>query len=176
MKASNRFFLLQYRKGVKSMFRKIVRSKQELSKERSIQILKEQLRGVLSVLGDDDYPYGMPLNHYYNEEDGNLYFHGAKSGHRVDAMKRHDKASYCVMDEGFIKEGDWALNISSVIVFGRLEIIEDEKITEDICRKLSYKFTTDDTYISDEINRSLKGTLLFRLVVEHISGKIVNEK
>ena len=104
----------------KNMFREIMRKKQQLSSEECISILKEEPRGVLSVLGDDDYPYGMPINHYYNEEDGKLYFHSGKKGHKIDAMKRHDKASFCVYDRGFRKDGEWALNIKSVIVFDAL--------------------------------------------------------
>ena len=137
--------------------------------------MKEELRGVLSVLGDGDYPYGMPLNHYYCEEDGKLYFHSGKKGHRTDAMRRHDKASFCVYDSGFRKEGEWALNIKSVIVFGRIEFIEDQETINRIAEKLSRKFTDDDNYIKTEIERSGPGTLMFALVPEHMSGKIVNE-
>ena len=60
---------------------------QQLPMEDCIQILKQETRGVLSVLGDDDYPYGMPMNHWYNEEDGKIYFHCGKTGHRLDALK-----------------------------------------------------------------------------------------
>ena len=156
-------------------FREMMRIKQLLPQEECIRILKEELRGVLSVLGDDDYPYGMPLNHYYCEEDGKLYFHSGKKGHRTDAMRRHDKASFCVYDNGFRKEGEWALNIKSVIVFGRIEFIEDQEIIKRMAEKLSRKFTDDDNYIKTEIERSGPGTLMFALVPEHISGKIVNE-
>ena len=69
------------------MFRKMRRFKQELSKEECMEILKNEPRGVLSVLGDDGYPYGMPVTHWYNEKNGKIYFHGAKSGHKIDAIK-----------------------------------------------------------------------------------------
>ncbi len=72
-------------------------------------------RGVLSLIGDDGYPYGLPIDHWYCEEDGKIYFHGAKEGHKIDAIKACDKVSYCVYDEGYRKEGDWALNIKSLI-------------------------------------------------------------
>ena len=157
------------------MFRELVRKKQQLPEEECIEILKEQLRGVLSVLGDDDYPYGMPINHYYCEEDGKLYFHGGKKGHKIDAMKRHDKASFCVYDEGFRREGEWALNIKSVIVFGRIEFIEDQEKVYELSEKLSYKFTDDKEYIQREIEKTGPGTLMFALVPKHITGKIVNE-
>ncbi len=160
----------------KHMWREINRKKQILSEDECHEILNNELRGVLSVNGDDGYPYGLPINHYYNEEDNCLYFHSGKFGYKVDCFKRNDKASFCVMDKGQLKENDWALNIRSVIVFGRIEIVDDENKIIDICKKLSHKFTDDEDYIEDEIKRSLKGTLMFKLKIEHMSGKIVNEK
>ncbi len=157
------------------MFREMVRQKQQLAKEECIEILKNEKRGVLSVLGDDDYPYGMPLNHYYCEEDGKIYFHGGRGGHKIDAMKRHDKASFCVYDEGFRKEGEWALNIRSVIVFGRIEFIPDRETTYRISAELSRKFTNDEEYIRRELEKSGPGTLMFALIPEHMTGKLVNE-
>ena len=157
------------------MFREMLRKKQQLPEEECIEILKNELRGVLSVIGDDDYPYGMPINHFYCEEDGKIYFHSGRKGHKIDAMKRHDKASFCVYDQGFRREGEWALNIRSVIVFGRIEFIEDRDKIYEIARHLSHKFTDDEEYIEREIVRSGPGTLMFALVPEHITGKLVNE-
>ena len=157
------------------MFRTMLRVKQQLPQEECVEILKEQLRGVLSVNGDDGYPYGMPINHYYNEEDGALYFHGGKKGHKIDAICRDAKASFCVMDEGVRQEGEWFLRFRSVIVFGRIELIEDEAVLVEMSRRLSYKFTQDEDYISSEIRKFAPGTLMFRLVPEHISGKRVKE-
>jgi nitroimidazol reductase NimA-like FMN-containing flavoprotein (pyridoxamine 5'-phosphate oxidase superfamily) len=157
------------------MFREMRRFKQQISNEECIQILKEQPRGVLSVLGDDDYPYGMPINHFYNEADGKIYFHGGMAGHKIDAIRRHDKVSFCVYDEGYRREGEWALNIRSVIVFGRVEFVEDKEKLLEIARLLSYKFTDDEEYIEHELVHSGPGTLMFAIVPEHITGKLVNE-
>ena len=157
------------------MFRELVRKKQQISKEECITLLKEELRGVLSVQGDDGYPYGLPINHYYNEGDGCLYFHSGMTGHKIDAIRRCGKASFCVYDQGFRREGEWALNIKSVIVFGRIEIIEDKETIYDMARKLSHKFTRDEAYIEKEITHSGPRTLMFRLVPEHMTGKLVNE-
>ena len=157
------------------MFRPMLRQKQSLDREECLLLLTTQKRGVLAVQGDDGYPYALPINHYYCPEDGKIYFHGGKKGHKIDAIRRHDKASFCVYDEGFRKEGDWALNIKSVIVFGRIEIIEDRERVYDIARKLSYKFTQDDAYIEHEIKNSGPGTLMFALKPEHMTGKLVNE-
>ena len=157
------------------MFREMLRKKQQLTQEACIEILKKEPRGVLSVLGDDGYPYGMPMNHYYCEEDGTIYFHSGKNGHRIDAVKHCDKASFCVYDGGFRREGEWALNISSVIVFGRIELIEDQEKIYKIARLLSYKFTNDEKYIEHEIQKSGPGTMMFALVPEHMTGKLVKE-
>ena len=157
------------------MFREMLRKKQALAKEECIEILKSELRGVLSVLGDDDYPYGMPINHFYCEQDGKLYFHGGKQGHKIDALKKHDKASFCVYDAGFRREGEWALNIKSVIVFGRIEFVDDQDTVYRLSEELSRKFTDDDAYIKREIEQAGPRTLMFALVPEHITGKLVNE-
>lgn len=156
------------------MFRSMVRSRQQLSEEECIRILKEQPRGVLSVLGDDDYPYGMPITHFYDEEDGRIYFHGSRKGHKTDSMKKHDKVSFCVYDEGFRKEGDWALNIKSVIVFGRAEFVEDRETIERVMRALCRKFTDDEGYFEREM-KGIPGMNLIAIVPEHMTGKLVNE-
>ena len=153
----------------------MLRAKQQLDELECIDILINEPRGVLSVLGDDGYPYGMPINHYYCPEDGRLYFHGGKKGHKLDALLQCDKASFCVYDSGFRREGEWALNIRSVIVFGRVEFIEDQERVYEISRRLSRKFTDDEAYIEAEIRRSGPGTLLFALVPEHMTGKLVKE-
>ena len=157
------------------MFREMMRIRQQLPQEECIEILKKEPRGVLSVLGDDGYPYGMPINQFYCEEDGKIYFHSGKKGHKVDAIKRCDKASFCAYDQGFRREGEWALNIRSVIVFGRIEIIEDTEKVYEISRRLSRKFTDDEAYIEHEIVKSGPRTLMFALVPEHMTGKRVVE-
>ena len=157
------------------MFREVTRVKQKLETAECIEILKTEKRGVLSVLGDDGYPYGMPMNHFYCEEDGCLYFHCGKVGHRLDALRRNGKVSFCVHDAGRSVPGDWALEVRSVIVFGRMEIIDEYDTVCDITARLSRKFTQDEEYIREEIRRSGRATLLLRLTPEHICGKKVKE-
>lgn len=157
------------------MFRELIRKNKRIDNTECVKLLVSSTRGVLSVNGDDGYPYGTPMNHYYCEDDGCIYFHCGKVGHRLDAIRRSDKVSFCVFDEGFRRDGEWALNVKSVIVFGRISIIDDMEQIVDIARKLSYKFTKDEKYISDEIERFAKATLLLKLTPEHICGKLVTE-
>lgn len=157
------------------MFRELIRKKQQLPYEECIEILKNEMRGILSVQGDDGYPYGLPIDHWYNEDDGKLYFHSGKTGHKIDALRRNDKVSFCVYDQGVRREGEWALNIKSVIAFGRISLIEDQAQVVDICRKLSLKYTKDLDYIEEEIKKYAAGTVLMEMTIEHITGKTVNE-
>lgn len=157
------------------MFRPMRRPNQALPEETGIELLKNEKRGVLSVIGDDGYPYGTPINHFYNEEDGKIYFHGGKTGHRVDALCRDNKASYSVIDSGVHVDGDWALTFRSVIIFGKIEFIDDQAEVDRICRLLSQKFTDDTAYTEAEIRDYGASTLLFALVPEHMTVKRVHE-
>ena len=153
-----------------------MRKNKQLPEEECLRLLKEEKRGVLSVVGEDSYPYGMPMNHWYDERDGKIYFHcGRMQGHRLEALKREKKVSFCLYDGGEKAEGEWALTVKSVIVFGRMEIVEDMKRIEDVSARLSRKFTSDKAYIQEEIRKFGKATLLLELTPEHICGKVVTE-
>lgn len=158
------------------MFREMRRFKQAISREECIDVLKRVRRGVLSVLGDDGYPYGVPMNFWYDEATGHICFHGAKEGHKQDAIAQCDKVSFTVYDEGYLKPGDWALNVKSVIIFGRIRIVEDYDRAMEIGRQLCYRFTEDESYIADEIAHAGPRVRCLELVPEHMTGKLVNEK
>ena len=157
------------------MFRELNRKHLQLPQEECIELLKNEKRGVLSVLGDDGYPYGMPMNHFYDAEEGKLYFHSGDAGHKIDAIKRCDKVSYCVFDKGRADEGEWALRVRSLVIFGRVKIIEDMDKAVEITRKLSYKFTDDIEFIEDTIRKATHYLLCFELVIENMTGKLVTE-
>ena len=157
------------------MFRKMRRSTQALTKEEIIEVLKNETRGVLSLNGDDGYPYGVPINHYYDEETGKLYFHGAKEGHKLDALRKDNRVSYCVWDAGYRKEGEWALNVNSVIVFGRISLVTDEEKAKQIGYNLCRKFTEDEGYIQHELQNALPRAQCLELAIDHMTGKLVNE-
>ena len=160
------------------MFRKMRRFKQQITDEECVKVLKEAKRGVLSVYGEDGYPYGMPMSHWYDEESGKIYFHGAKTGHKIDALKACSKVSFCVMDEGYREEGDWALNIKSVIVFGTIRSFtyeEEPELTRKLGVGLSAKFTDDANYADDELAKVGRNMLNLEITIDHMTGKLVNE-
>ncbi len=157
------------------MFREVARKNRALSREECIEILKTELRGVLSVQGDDGYPYALPINHYYDPETGHIFFHSGSAGYKLEALERCDKVSFCVYDEGYREEGHWALHIRSVIVFGRIRRIEDHERVLQLSRALSRKFTQDEAEIETEVLRSGFRTVGLELIPDHISGKLVKE-
>ncbi len=157
------------------MFRELSRKNKQISKEECFKILTDETRGVLSVNGDNGYPYAMPMNHFYDPNTGCIYFHCGKYGHRLDSLKKSDKVSFCVLERGTKSEGSWAYDVRSVIVFGRVEIIDEKNTISDITARLSHKFTDDSEYIQNEIKKFLDSTLLLKLTPEHICGKLVNE-
>lgn len=157
------------------MFRKMRRFKQQISDEECKEILKNEKRGVLSMIGDDGYPYGIPLNHYYDENENVLYFHGAKEGHKVDAIKKCDKVSYCVYEKGVKKEGHWSYNVRSVIIFGKIHFVEDRDECMKIGRNIWWKFNQNEEEFEEELKNSLSRVLCLKIEIEHMTGKLVNE-
>ncbi len=157
------------------MFREMRRRGQALSREQCEQLLEEQSRGVLSVAGDGGYPYGMPLNHYYDSGEGKLYFHGAAFGHKIEAVKRDPRVSYCVFERGTKDEGDWAYRVRSVIIFGRVFFVKDKERAMEICRKLCAGFPCPEGYAEREISKDGDRTLVFGIDIEDMKGKRVYE-
>jgi len=157
------------------MFRELARKNKQLDTTECLALLRNETRGTLSVHGEDGYPYGMPMNHYYHDADGCIYFHCGKSGHRLDALMKNNKVSFCVCENGHKEANSWALTVRSVIVFGKVEIIDNMDTIITITEKLSRKFTQDETYIQNEIQQYASGTLLLKVIPEHICGKVVVE-
>ena len=126
-----------------------------------------------AVAGENGYPYAFPIDFVY--DGGRLYFHCAKEGHKLDALKNCDKVSFCVMNEGFRKEGEWALNISSVVVFGRAKIMTDSGRILEKLRLLGNKYYPSDGDVEREIERTLSRVCMLELEIDHMTGKLVNE-
>ena len=158
------------------MFRPIRKTKNEISVEDAKALLRNNTRAAFSVNGDDGYPYTIPVNFYYDEDDNRIYFHSAKKGHKIDSMKANDKVCLTTWNDGYLEDGDWAFHVSSCVVFGRARLIEDRKITEDKVRKFARKYYPSAEEVEEEIKRSLAGVQLVAIEIEHISGKKVHEK
>lgn len=153
------------------------RFKQEVSKEDCIRVLKEEKRGVLSIYLPNGYPYGIPLNYYYDDKKNKIYFHGAKEGQKIDALKQNNKVSFSVYHEEYKKDNDWAWYLTSVIIFGEIEFVEsDEETLKDNLKKLGLKYNPSEDDVNDDISRNMERVQMLELKINHMTGKLVHEK
>lgn len=107
------------------MFRPLRRKKRAITDEEARELLATCKRGVFAVNGDDGYPYAIPVNYFFDPEHDKIYFHGAKAGHKVDALKRNDKVCFTVYGNEWYKDGDWAPYVMSTVVFGRCRLVDE---------------------------------------------------
>ena len=156
-------------------FRKMRRFKQQITQEECIEVLKSAPRGILALHGENGYPYAIPLNQYYDEEDGKLYFHGAKQGLKLDLMERDDKVCFTAMDEGFVREGEWALNIRSVVCLGRLAVVSDHARALEQTRKLALKLYPTAEEAEIELVKAGNRVNVLVMTIDRMTGKLVNE-
>ena len=152
------------------MFQEMRRKKQMLSKEETIEILKRGTSGVLALLDEDGYPYAVPLSYVYC--DSKIYFHGAKTGHKMDAIRNHAQASFCVIDQDQIVPEEYTTYFRSAIVFGKVRILEEESEIRSAIEKLAYKYTpNNEDGCQREIAKGNKALCMIQLDVEHMTGK-----
>lgn len=158
------------------MFRPMRRANRAISDEAGRQLLAQSRRGVLAVNSDDGYPFAIPLNYYYDEAQNAIYFHGAKTGQKVDALRKSDKVCFTVYGNEHVEPGDWAPYVQSTVVFGRCHLIEDAARTEAHVRELAKKYYPNDEEIEAEIAKSIRGVQLYEITIEHLTGKQIQEK
>ena len=151
------------------MFREMRRAKQQLGAEECCEILQKCENGVLAVSGDDGYPYTVPLNYAWS--DGKIYCHCAKSGHKIDAINRNDKVSFCVIEQDDVVTQKLTTFYRSVIVFGRARILEDEDEIRRVTRNFTLKFNDDENFIKEETDRFIKSLACVEITPDHITGK-----
>ena len=158
------------------MFRPMRRAARAIPDEAEKKLLAESCRGVLAVNGDDGYPFAIPVNYFYEEAQGKIYFHGAKAGQKVDALKKSDKVCFTVYGNEHFEPGEWAPYVQSTVVFGRCHLIEDAALTEAKVRELAAKYYPGPEEIEAEIAKAIKGVQLYEIEIEHLTGKQIQEK
>ena len=153
------------------MFREMRRKNQLLSDAVSRDILEKNTSGVLSLMGDDGYPYGVPLS--YVLVGDKLFFHCAKAGHKIDAIRREEKASFCVIDQDKVVSEEYTTHFRSVIVFGRVHILEGEEEKRNALRLLAGKYSAEqgEAGIEAEIDKSFADVCMLQFDLEHVTGK-----
>ena len=151
-------------------FRKMRRFRQELTKSECELVLSNATSGTLALLGDDGYPYAVPMSYVYS--DGKLYFHSAKAGHKIDAIRQHDKASFCVIDTDDVHPSEFTTYFRSVIAFGKIQIIESESERLYAASLLGARYNPgDEAGLQKELEKGLSHMLVIRFDIEHLTGK-----
>lgn len=151
------------------MFREMRRSKQLLSTEETIAVMNRCTNGVLACLGDDEYPYAVPLSFVFL--NSKIYFHTAAAGHKLDAVTKHPKVSFSVIDEDTIVSAEYTTYFRSVIAFGKARIAEDKERIEAF-KALVEKYSGDQP--EEDKNKELTGCMkayIIAIDIEHITGK-----
>lgn len=152
------------------MFREMRRKKQVLPIEECAAVLRRGSSGVLAVLGDGGYPYAVPLSYVYDGKK--IYFHCAKTGHKLDAIRRESKVSFCVIDLDQVLPEKYTTCYRSVIVFGRARILEDEAEKRLALERLAAKYSPEQTEGRRlEIEKELDAVCMAEIQIEHLTGK-----
>ena len=155
-------------------FRPMRRFKQQLPEEECVEILKAAYRGFLSIIGEGGYPYTIPINFVY--EDGHIYFHCAREGHKMDAIKECDKACFTVIGEPVQEPDDWWYHVKSVICRGCISVIEDDAEHLSKLQLLGSKYFPEGYDMAEDIRKNGPRAAILVLRIEHMSGKQVREK
>ena len=158
------------------MFRSIRKKKNDIGAEAAEQLLLRCRRGVLALNGMEGYPYAIPINFYFDKENRKIYFHGAKAGHKIDALRACDKACFTVYGNETVKEETWAPFMQSAVVFGRCRLMENGPETMARLKQLAMKYYPQEQLADEEIAKAGRAVQLFEIEIEHISGKEVQEK
>lgn len=158
------------------MFRAIRKKRNEIDIKAAEILLQQSRRGVLAVNGDDGYPYAIPINYVYDPDAQKIYFHGARAGHKVDALYACDKVCFTVYGNETTKEEPWAPFMQSVVVFGRCHLVQDGTRALALLKQFAMKYYPNEQLVDEEIAHMGKAAQIFEIVIEHLSGKEVQEK
>ncbi len=151
------------------MFKKIRRKDRAISKQEAIEILTNGEYGILSTIGIDGYPYGIPVNYVY--QNGNIYFHCAIKGHKLDNITYNNKVSFCVVGNTKVIPEKFGTNYESAILFGKaVKVSGDEKNEAliSLLEKYSSEFMEKGMLY---IQKLYDKTVVVKISIEHVSGK-----
>ena len=151
------------------MFREMRRKRQLLPTEECVAILERMMSGTLALHGDDGYPYAVPVSYVY--ADGKIYFHTAVKGHKVDAISRNGKVSFCVVEQDEIKPAEFTTYFRSVIIFGKARILTDEDEKRLALNLLADKYSHGAAGMEAEIAKGFNHLLMVEITIEHFTGK-----
>jgi uncharacterized protein len=151
------------------MFRTMRRSKQQLSSAETTAVMTRGTYGVLACFGDHDYPYAVPLSYVFVHDK--IYFHSAKTGHKMEAISNREKVSFAVVDEDRVISQEYTTLFRSAVVFGRARIVEgDERLAAFQALVDKYSGCQPEDERMREIARC-EQSLIVAIDIDHMTGK-----
>lgn len=151
------------------MFREMRRKRQALPEAECEQILERGTSGVLALAGDGGYPYAVPLSYVYC--GGRIVFHSAKSGHKLDAVRRCSKASFCVIAEDTVVPEEYTTYFRSVIAFGRVRVLEEKEEIFAAALAAKYCPSADAAARRGAVEKESAALCMLEMRIEHMTGK-----
>ncbi len=149
------------------MFRKMRRIDKQLSTTETLKLLRNGQEGILGTLSDNGYPYTVVVNYVYYKDK--IYFHSAKSGHKIDNINNYDKVSFSVYDNVEVIGEELNTKYQSLTLFGKAKIID---ASYDILMQLIKKYTNiKDKKAQEMISKEINDTLLVEISIDYIMGK-----
>mgnify|MGYP003398166166 CR=1 FL=1 len=148
----------------------IRRKDRAISREEAIQILKNGQYGVLATMGEDGYPYGVPISYAYTD-DGKLWIHGAKEGHKVNNLQFCPKVSFTVVGKTQVLPDKFSTLYESAVVFGEIHLCEGMDRMKGIMAIVE-KYSPD--YLSEGeafAQKAMNAMHIYYIKIEAITGK-----
>ncbi len=158
------------------MFRPMRRKEREIDLTATRQLLQSSSRGVLALHGDNGYPYAVPVNYIYDENSNCIYFHGAKAGHKFDAITVCNKVCFTVYGNECVRETLWAPYVQSAVVFGRCRLLPPGPEANAHLEQLAMKYYPNSQLVTEEMEKHGKAVRMFEIQIEHITGKEIQKK
>ena len=158
------------------MFRKVRKKINEISEEEARKLLTTERRGIIAINGDNGYPYAVPINYLYSEDENKIYFHGSRIGYKSELIQKDEKICFTLYGNETVKKEEWAPFVRSTVVFGRCRIIEDREETISVCRRFASKYYPDSETVEEELKLSGRAVYMYEITIENITGKEVQEK
>ena len=152
------------------MFREIRLKDRAVNGEKAIEIITKGSYGVLSTIGEDGYPYGVPLNYTYY--DNCICFHCAQEGLKLENINFNNKVSFCVVTKSDVLGNEFDTDYESAIAFGKANVIADDSEKNKILLSVLNKYSAD--YLKAGNNYMKKywdETKVIKIKIEHLSGK-----
>ena len=152
------------------MQRTMRRKRQELSREDGYAMLDEATAGVLALIDEGNEPYAVPIS--FARVGDTLYFHGAKEGRKLDAMRHCGRVSFCVIAQDEVVAQKFTTRFRSAIAFGPIRVVDDPEEARRGLWALAEKYNPgDDEGATAEIEGSFARTCVMALDMDELTAK-----